>query len=445
MSGLQRAGVWATALLAVAAALRLFLFAVSEPHNAYDDHLEAIAWYATHGSRPAADACWQCYQPPAYYALAAGVLRAAAAASGDNVAAWHGVQLLSVLFSVATLVLVWRVLTLAGVGGTLPRVCALAVAAFLPREVYTSVFISNDGMLSFAVGLSTWIFLEIQTRKDPAGTPWLAALLASVVLAAWTKQHGLIAAVLPLAVVVQERGRVGGGGVALLGVAALLLVALPLHSLATTGHLLVSNQHYFDWPSVQRPGSLAAASFLDFRIVSLFREPTLHASTIDSFWTQLFAKLWFDYDPKFLVDTAATRRLAAGWYAVGLLLGAVWALGFGVALRRWARSPLLALLVLQVAFLGVPLLQSLRFPYYSSMKATFFLPALPVSAVLLGFGFERLGRRPALRAVGPVLCVAVALLFAWECVLVQEQIRDAMLASLRGGKLWPYPPGWGTR
>ena len=447
MIGALRAHPLLAALLLLAAALRLFVFSLSEPHNAYDDHLEAIAWYATHGARPAADACWQCYQPPAYYAVASGVLRLAAAATGDNPTAWKIVQLLSVLFSLAALALCARILALAGSRRPGPRLCALAVLVFLPREVYTSVFISNDGMLVLAVTASVWLYLEAVARDVPS-RGWLAALLAAVAWSAWTKQHGLIVALLPAALLAQEWGRLGDRRPVWLGVLALgLAIAAgdPIYKLVTTGHPLISNQHYFDWPSVQRPGSVAATSFLDFRLLSLFAEPRLSPATIDSFWTQLFAKLWFDYDPKFLVDTPGTRALAAGWYGVGLILTCVWAAGCVVAWRRWRGSRALVLLWVQLAFLAVPLLQSLRFPYYSSMKATFFLPAISVAALLLSFGFERFWSRRSLRVLAVAACATTALLFAWECVLMREQIRDAMLASLRGGKLWPFPPGWGTR
>ncbi len=76
------------------------------------------------------------------------------------------------------------------------------------------------------------------------------------------------------------------------------------------------------------------------------------------------------------------------------------------------------------------------------MKATFLMPAVPISAVLLSLGFERLGSERILRVGGLACCALLAALFLWEVLLVREQIGDALLASLRGRKLWPYPPGW---
>jgi hypothetical protein len=451
--------VWIGALLLAGALLRLALFRLSPPSNAFDDHLSAIAAWAARLARPAADACWQCYQPPAYYALSAGVLRVVAWLSGDNPLAWRAVQGLSLLFSVAALVLAWRILALAGARSFAPRACALAVLVFLPRDVYTAVFISNDAMLGFAVTLAILVYLEALARgRECEDARWLLALVAAATLAAWTKQHGLIVALLPVAWVYSERQGCLAAGQAeawrrrrrsravWLSLGLLVIASDALYQLVATGHWLVSNQHYFDWPRVQRPGSVAATSFHDLRILTLLREPTLSRASIDSFWTQLFARLWFDYDPKFLVDTWVSRALAAAWYTLGLGVGLVWLLGLVRALRRWrAAPPRLVLAAVQLAFLAVPLAQSLRFPHYSSMKATFFLPAASISAVWLSFGFERLWRWRAGRVLALVGCAAFALLFAWELVLIREQIHAALVASWRGGKLWPYPPGFGTR
>lgn len=427
--------------------MRLLLFAWSPAINAFDDHKEAVALWAGL-SRPAVDACWQCYQPPAYYVVSAAVLRAAAAVSGDNETAWRAVQLLSVLFSLGMLALGWRILELAGPRAAGPRLCAFAVLVFLPRDVYGAVFLSNDAMLAFAVTLAVWIHLEAAARGGGLG--WLAALLLATTLAAWTKQHGLITLLLPPALLLAlrrgDRPPDTRRGIALLALGLLVAAGDEIYRTAVTGHLLVSNQHYFDWPSVQRPGSVAATSFFDLRLSSLFRYPWHSDATVDSFWTQVFGRLWFDFDPKFLIDTPATRTLAAARYALGLPLSLAFLLGLGLALRRWRGAPeRLALVALQLAFLAVPVVQTLRLPYWSSMKATFFLPAAPIAAVLLSLAFERMWRARPLRLAILACCAALAVLAAWECALVREQIFEALRRSYLEGKLWPYPPGWGTR
>ena len=448
---------WAAALVIVGAALRLVLFVASPPSNANDDHMRPIAHYATHLSRPEPDACWQCYQPPLYYVVSAAILHAAYFTTADFVKSWRAVQLLNVLLSVAGLAIIWRILAFAGARDTVPRLCALGVVVCLPREIYSAVFLANDALLGFAVSLAVLLYLgAIENGALTMSGRRLAGLLAATAMAAWTKQHGLIVVLLPLALVVWERGEClshralaewrGRRGVrlAVLAIGLLAIGSEELYKTAATGRLLMSNQDYFDFPKVQAPGSVEAISFSDFRPVALLREPTRSPATIDSFWTEIFAKLWFDYDPKFLTGTERSRRVAAVSYAAGLAVSSIWGLGLVLAVMRWRGSiDRMALLALQVAYLVVPLIQTLRFPYYSSMKAAFLLPALPISAILLSLGFEWLWERPRLRgvALGALALLLVAVLA--QLLLIHQEIENALLASFRRNQLWRVPPGWG--
>ncbi len=457
MTGSARAtGRWAIGILLAALAVRLVLWSVSPPSNANDDHLGPIGYYATNLARPAPDACWQCYQPPLYYAVSAALLRGAYRISGDYRTAWRSVQLLGVLLSVAQLALVWRILSLAGSDAPGPRLGALAVLAFLPREIYTAVFVSNDGLLIFCVTLSVVLYLEALRRgwRGIRGAH-LAALLSGVAAAAWTKQHGLVAALLPVSLVLWERraclANAAGPAWRLRRPARLALLCLgllfvggdELIRLATTGQLLLSNQHFFDWPKVQPPGSVEAISFFDLRLGSLLFEPTRAPATVDSFWTELFAKLWFDYDPKFMTGTPAAHAVAAAAYGVGFAVSLVWGLGLLVALRRWRAAPeRLALVALQLAYLAVPLLQTLRFPYYSSMKAVFALPAVSISALFLSFGFDWMWRRRSTRIAACALVLGLGLVVTAQAVLTTQEIEQALYTSWKGRKLWAPPEDW---
>jgi hypothetical protein len=457
MTPVRRTTLWVLGILLAGTALRLAVWWVSPPVNAFDDHLESIALYATQWTRPAPDACWQCYQPPLYYALSAGVLRLSHLISGDFWTAWRSVQLSSVVFSLLQLAIAWRLLTLVGARGLAPRLCALAVLALLPRDIYTAVFVSNDAALGLTVSLAILLYLEAIQRGCDGRSAWrLLALFAAVCCAAWTKQSGLIVAILPVAFAIwreRERSRrqpdgAGGRGRLVRGFAWLALGlaivgADELYKFGATGHLLVSNQHFDDWPSVQKPGSVDAVSFFDLRLIGLFRHPTLSPETLDSFWTELFAKLWFDYEPKFLTDTGPARAVAAASYCLGLVALLPWALGMVLAIWRWRSAfERLVLVAVQLAFLAVPLVQTLRFPYFSSMKATFFLPAASLATVFLSLGFEEIWRKRRLRI--PVLCFVALLAIAvvTQVVLIVQDIENALITSYQGGKLWRFPPPW---
>jgi hypothetical protein len=194
---------------------------------------------------------------------------------------------------------------------------------------------------------------------------------------------------------------------------------------------------------VQKPGSLAATHFFDLRLLDLLRNPTFSSELLDSFWTQLFARLWFDYEPKFLTDTGPVRAVAVASYCLGVVALLCWALGVARAIRCWRSTfERLTLIAVQLAFLAVPLVQTLRFPYFSSMKATFYLPAVSLATVFLSLGFEEIWRRRRLRI--PLLCFValLAIVALTQVVLIAQDIENALLISHRGGKLWRYPPPW---
>lgn len=457
MIPVRRTTLWMLGILLAGAALRLVVWYVSPPTNAFDDHLEPIAHYATEWTRPAPDACWQCYQPPLYYVISAGLLRLSHLLTGQFWTAWRAVQLGSVLFSLLQIAIAWRILALLGAGAFAPRLCGLAVLVFLPRDIYTAVFVSNDAALGLAVSFAVLVYLEaIERGCDGVTSRHLVALVAAVCCAAWTKQSGLIVAVLPAALVVwRERERpLGAGdgagdrrrlirGFAWLALGFAIVGADELYKFGVTGHVLASNQHFFDWPSVQKPGELGAISFFDFRLLQLLRHPTLSPETLGSYWTELFAKLWFDYDPKFLTEMGAARAVAAVSYCLGFVVLLVWALGVALAAWRWRPAlERLVLVAVELGFLAVPLLQTLRFPYYSSMKATFFLPAASLATVFVSLGFERIWSVRRLRI--PMLCFVTLLgvTAAVQVALITQDIQNALLVSYRGGKLWRFPPGW---
>jgi uncharacterized membrane protein YwaF len=114
-----------------------------------------------------------------------------------------------------------------------------------------------------------------------------------------------------------------------------------------------------------------------------------------------------------------------------------------LAVWRWRSAfERLVLVAVQLAFLAVPLVQTLRFPYFSSMKATFFLPAVSLATVFLSLGFEEMWRKRGLRI--PVLCFVALLGIAavTQVVLIVQDIENALITSYQGGKLWRFPPPW---
>ena len=58
----------------------------------------------------------------------------------------------------------------------------------------------------------------------------------------------------------------------------------------------------------QPPGSLSKVSFTSLRYVELLRHPWLHMAHADSFWTELYGRMWFDYEGLKTTLSFRTRR-----------------------------------------------------------------------------------------------------------------------------------------
>lgn len=382
-----------TLILVVGAVMRLALAGVNPPNNSYDDHLTPIAIYVEEGERPAPDACWQCYHPPAYYALSAGVLTTIHEATGNSRLAWEAVQWTSALASIGSLVFSLLLLGMYLPRDRIAQAGGLLFVAVLPRDVYAAASMGNDALLVFFVTGAAYFFARLHERECDALA--IGGLAVFALGAAWTKQSGLVVLGL-VALAAWHIWRASGpdlriwivGALGLVGALALADEAWRFHE---TGIPLASNQH-FDYRAAaegQPPGEVTLSTFASFLPASLLEHPTLHQSTIGSFWTQIFARTWFDYEPRFLPGSPTATRLARFLYSVGFVGTGLVALGT-LRLLRDGPGSARQLLLLPVGFIAAAIVQTVRFPHFSSMKALFVLPAVAVFALGFAYGVREL-------------------------------------------------------
>src|SRR5712692_9290297 len=143
-------------VLALGIILRIAVFAYMGYLN-NDNHLEVIEYIAHQWIPPHADQFNQAYHPPLYYFLAAAFLRL------GNVRAVHA---LSLLLSIATLLLIAHLLRRLPWMNEKIRPWCLALAAFHPQFIMFGLFISND---TLAIFLGVLIFdqcLRVQERPS---------------------------------------------------------------------------------------------------------------------------------------------------------------------------------------------------------------------------------------------------------------------------------------
>ena len=157
---------------------------------------------------------------------------------------------------------------------------------------------------------------------------------------------------------------------------------------------LVSAQDFLKVPLDQHPGDINKIEFYNLKYIDLMKAPFFSDETIYSFNTELFASTWFDYDQKYALPSNLSRNSARYSYSLGIL----WVLFFLIiSLIKFKNTKLnfsinsisnyfnieTFIICLLIVFYIVPLLQTFRYPFYSSMKAQFMLPAFP--AILLLF------------------------------------------------------------
>jgi Dolichyl-phosphate-mannose-protein mannosyltransferase len=279
-------------VVAAGVVVRLVVFAYLGYFN-NDNHIEVIDYVARSWRLPHADQFDQAYQPPLYYLLAAPLLRV-----GGLVA----VQLLSLLFSIATLILI------AGLLRQLPwiqeksRFWCLALAAFHPQFVLFSLFISND---TLAILLGALIFYQARRVQLSASFSNVVVLAIWLGLGFLTKAI-FLAFVLPLIFFVWLIGRRQALAnsqtitrlACFLGVVSLLGCYKYVESLILFGTPTISNLDFGTWIREHQPTSLGAYSFFDFNLLKLVRAPVISSSTVHSYPLMIYGSFWYSLIPE---------------------------------------------------------------------------------------------------------------------------------------------------
>jgi len=456
--------------LLAGSALRVLLVSVNPPTNAFDDHFRPITLLLETGRLPAASDCWECYHPPVFYVVSAGIARLASFAGVAAVGVQKIVHFMPCLYGILTLVLLASILRRLRLP-TLPTCVAFATACFLPRHVYMSAMHSNDTIAY--LGVTLCVALNLAAFDDglrPRRLVLLALALAATVLTKYTSLVALPMVLAPFAAAWAWRlapGRrriaIAGVGVALPALVALLLFTLP--NVREYGRPFPSNLELFhdEWLASGR-----AARDIDwwgFHPLQAIGTPILAPGQRDSLWTVLWASSFFDTEPRFLrftdpadpawweaydrylggADDAAwpgvealsraTRLTGSLLLTLGLLplllllLGALdavlgrWRMLFPVDRPAAVRMVMLPLLALGIAA-GI-VLTTWKFPYTFSMKSTYVLNALPACVVFVALGAERI----ASRAWGRQLLLLGTTLLGITCTWHVLTLFAALLAT----------------
>jgi 4-amino-4-deoxy-L-arabinose transferase-like glycosyltransferase len=387
-------------LISLGAILRLTVFWVSPANNSYDDHLEVIKKYTENFSRPAPFQCWECYQPPLYYYVGASIYSLTELLGGTANVCWKMVQAINPLLSIILLIIAYQILCLYKLS-KLSIAITLSFIIILPRDIFTSAMIGNDYMLVFFAVLAFYLFLKtINVLKQGRSIwKWIAMLTLTATLGSLTKQHGLLIHLFPGAIFLLLCKKLNRKKLywifPILFIGVLISLSEEAWKYSKTGEILVSNQHYFDYTKNQFPGLLDKVEFISFRIFRLYQDPFISENTSASFLTELFARTFYDYEWRFISPKIPwAKPLGYIAYSVGL----IWFLFYLVNIFLWLSQSYKTSfqiswntictkgipILLAILFMLVPLLQTLRYPYFSSMKSMFMLSGIIILLLTIG-------------------------------------------------------------
>jgi 4-amino-4-deoxy-L-arabinose transferase-like glycosyltransferase len=298
-----------------------------------DNHLEVIEYVAEHWLPARADQFNQAYHPPLYYFLAAALLR---------LGGLQTVHFFSLILSVATLVLIARLLRLLPWIAEKIQPWCLALAAFQPQFIMFGLFVSNDAL---AIFLGVVIFYQCRRVQEIPSRFNFCLLGMSVGLALLTKATFIVFP-FPLILFVWMTGRQSSLPFRQLisGLAIFVLIAgvvgcyKYVENLAFFGKPLVSNLDLWDWTgNQQQPTWLGLRSLFDFNLLHLVRHPVISTFTVHSYPLMLYGSFWYALIPESTFHSNVAPpfdRLGSILYVVALcptILMAVGAARMGMA------------------------------------------------------------------------------------------------------------------
>ena len=316
-------------LLGMGIALRLLTFAFLKPENV-DGHSLVVSFIAQNGRLPHSGELGQAYHPPLYYWLAAPIYRL----SGS----FKGVQVFSLLLSILTLLVFYRLTYRSGlIRGRAARLYCFALVCFLPQFVLYGLFVSNDTLSVFLGCSAVWCIAEFVSSPN-AGKLAILALIG--ILGLLTKATFM--AYLPVLCclvlfVSMKAGRSATRSLAMaLGFALVVAAAASYKEIDNYhqyGHAFISNIDFHpDWAIRQQQTYQGTLSYINFDFPRLLSSPSFSLSTERSYPLMLYATFWYQHVPECSFIGSSHRPftfLAGAIYVLALVPTVVFFAGRG--------------------------------------------------------------------------------------------------------------------
>ena len=362
------------------------------------DHGAYIKYVQDHRALPLPNQGYEMFQPPLYYIVSAAALSVCHLSVSDI----HGVILLrglTMLFGIANFTLVFLSLRLLFPRRIAVQFIGLAIAAFLPMQVYLSHYVTNETLAAaLATGTLYLCLRALKTERPSIGLYASLGICAGAALLA--KATSLLLFPAAGAALIIHLGQRRQAWLQTLGISALTCVAVCgwhyFRIWRTFGNPIVGNWQAisgFSW--WQDPGFHTAADY--FRFGQTFIAPLF--SGFNGFADGIYSTVWGDGLCGGLSDlfsrTPWNYNLVVSGYLFAITPAFLIVLGAAVAVYRFLRVPspeLILLLGFAATIVFAIIFMTLRVPSYAQIKGFYGLSALVPLTWLAALGFQTLSR-----------------------------------------------------
>jgi len=363
-------------------------------------HVDYIRYMASNWRTPVATEGWEMFQPPLYYFLSAIVYRLFGGESAEP-GSLKAVQIMGMLSGIANACFTLFVLRKLFRRNYLIQLLGFSVVAFLPMCFYMNPLISNEIFSGSVISLAIYLLIRygFEKRIKIHHALIMGAGVGLALLSKYTASFVFLTAATVLIIRVLKnpatRRREMTALVIFLAVVFAISGWLYIRNLVKFHDPFIGNwdnisgYHYEQIHGYRTPGF-----YLKFGSVFL-HEP--ERSRWASFWDGKYGSMWMDTHSSFLKLSEERVNLYGGIIIfLALLPSAAILLGFCQSLRSAFQSarcnPDLALVMVSALTMLSLISFTMEVPFFSTIKAFFYLSLLPAIAVFAGKGLYTMVR-----------------------------------------------------
>jgi len=363
-------------------------------------HVEYIKYIASKWRAPIATEGWEMFQPPFYYFLSAIIYKLFGGEATEP-GSLKAVQIMGTLSGVANACFAWLVLRKLFEKNHLIQLLGFSTVAFLPMCLYMNPLISNEIFSGSIISLAIYLLIRygFEARIKIRHAIILGVVVGLALLSKYTATFVFLTAVTVLTIRVLINSSTRRREAAILALFLAIVFAL-------SGWLYIRNFVKFHDPFIgnwdkksgyhyeQHHGYRTLGFYLKFGSVFLHAP---ERSRWASFWDGKYGSMWMDTHGSFLnLNDEQTNLYGSIIIYLALLPSAAILLGFYQSLKSIFKSPKdnpnLALVMVSILTIISLISFTMEVPFYSTIKAFFYLSLLPPIAVFAGKGLYTMCR-----------------------------------------------------